>query len=44
MDEGIHKLLKEWEKGIKQDSEIEEDMNNWRTLVPNPGNTRGRIT
>jgi len=42
-DEGIQKLLEEWEEEIKQGSEIEEDMENERALVPDPGNTRGRI-
>lgn len=43
-DEGIQKLLEEWEEEIKQGNEIEEDMENWRTLVLDPGNPRGRIT
>lgn len=41
---GIRKLLKEWEEEVKQGSEMEEEMDNWRTLVPNPGNTYGSIT
>ena len=44
MDEGIRKLLEEWEEEIKQGSETKEYMDNWRTLVLDPGNTCGRIT
>lgn len=36
--------MEDWEEEIKKESETEEEMENWRTLVPNPGNTRGRIT
>lgn len=36
--------MEEREEEIKQGSETEEDMDNWRILVPDTGNTRGRIT
>ena len=37
MNEGIQNLLEEWEEEIKQGSETKEEMENWRTLVPDPG-------
>ena len=41
---GIHKLLEEWEGEIKQEGEIEEEIENWRVVISNPENTKGRIT
>lgn len=40
-DVGISKLLEELEEEVKQGSEREEEMDNYRTLLPNPENTRG---
>lgn len=44
MDEGNRKLIDDWEAEIKQGSEPEEEIDDWRTMVPDPWNTRGRIT
>jgi len=43
-NEGIHKILEEWEEEVKQDSVKNEEMEDRRTLVPDPGNTKGKIT
>ena len=40
----IQKLLEEWEEDVKNGSETEEEMDNQRTLVLDPGNTCGKIT
>jgi len=37
-------LIEYWEEDIKQESEPKEEIDNWRMLVPNLGNTRGRTT
>lgn len=44
MNDGIWKLMEQQEEEVKQESEMEEEMENWRTLVPDLGNTRARIT
>lgn len=42
-EEGIQKILDEWEEEVKQGSEIEEDMDDQSKLVSDPSNTRGQI-
>lgn len=43
IDEGIQKILEEWEEEVKQHSETNAKMDDQRTLVPDLGNTRGSI-
>lgn len=43
-DEGIWKLLEEREEEVKHENKIEEDMDELRTLVPDSGTLKGRIT
>lgn len=40
----IQTLLEEWEAEVKQESEADTELKDWRVLVPDLGNTRGRIT
>jgi len=40
----IRKLLEDWEGEIKHEGESKEEMENWRAVIQDPGNTRGRIT
>lgn len=43
MDAGILKILEEWEEKIKQEDEFEEEMENWKGVILDPRNTRGRL-
>jgi len=43
-DVGIRKLMEDWKEEVKQESDTKEELENWRMLVPDPGNTIGRIT
>lgn len=44
MYEGIQKMIENWEAKIKQESELEEEIDDWGMMVPDLGNTCGRIT
>lgn len=36
--------MEDWKEEVKQESDTKEELENWRMLVPDPGNTIGRIT
>jgi len=42
-DEDIRKLIQELEENIKEEYS-ETEMEEWGDLIPDPGNTRGRMT
>jgi len=44
IDAGICKILDEWEQKIKHEDEFEEEMENWRVVISDLGNTRGQLT
>lgn len=43
-DTGIRKILEDWEEQIKEEADSEEEMEVWREVIPDPRNTRGRLT
>ena len=44
INEEISKLLEDWEEEVKQESEVDTKLDDWRVLIPEPRNTRGKIT
>lgn len=44
VDEGIQKLIYWWEDQVKNELEPDDEIEVWRTMVPDLGTTRGWIT